>query len=119
MEISQLFIQFHPGDSYLSENLRYAFTTVISNDECEQSYPPGYVRGETMCTLGYINSLQSGCYGDQGGALVTNINGVWYQIGLISTIHSDGCAGTNPNLYTRITPYLQWITEMTGISIHP
>lgn len=72
-----------------------------------------------MCTLGYINSLQSGCYGDQGGALVTNVDGTWYQIGLISTIHGAGCTGNNPNLYTRITPYIQWINQMTGIPVNP
>lgn len=107
------------GDSYLSASLRYAFTTVITNDLCQHFFPSGYVRSETMCTLGYINSLQSGCYGDQGGALTTNIDGTWYQIGLISTIHGGGCTGNNPNLYTRIAPYVQWINQMTGIPINP
>lgn len=105
--------------NYLSEKLRYAFTTVVANTLCQQYYPPSYVRTETMCTMGYINSLQSGCYGDEGGALVTNIDGTWYQIGLISTIHGNGCTGTYPNLHTRITPYLQWINQMTGIAINP
>ncbi len=103
----------------MSEKLRYAFTTVITNTVCQQFYPPLFVRPETLCTTGYINSLQSGCYGDEGGALVTNIDGTWYQIGLVSTIHGNGCTGTYPNLHTRITPYLQWINQMTGIAINP
>lgn len=103
----------------MSENLRYAFTTVIPNDQCQQIFPPLYIRSETMCSMGYINSLQSGCHGDAGGALVTNIDGTWYQIGLISTIHGAGCTGQYPNLHTKITPYLQWIYQTAGVPINP
>lgn len=53
------------------------------------------------------------------GALVTNIEGAWYQIGIVSTIHGAGCTGTFPNLHTKITPYLQWISEMSGVPINP
>lgn len=72
-----------------------------------------------MCTVGFNNTAQSGCYGDTGGALVTNVGGTWYQIGIVSTIHGGGCIGSNPNLHTRITPYIQWIYQMTSIPVNP
>lgn len=103
----------------MSENLRYAFTTVVPNELCQQFYPLPYVRNDTMCTTGHGNSLQTGCFGDEGGALVANIDGVWYQIGVVSTIHGSGCTGVYPNLHTKITPYLQWISHLTGIPINP
>lgn len=103
----------------LSENLRYAFATVVLNELCQQFFPSSYVRSENMCTMGYINSQQSACYGDQGGALVTNVDGSWQQIGVISTIHASGCTGMYPNLHTRVQPYLQWIHQMTGMAINP
>lgn len=72
-----------------------------------------------MCTMGFNNTMQSACYGDVGGALVTNVSGTWYQIGLVSTIHGEGCSGERPNLHTKITPYLQWINQMTSIPVNP
>ncbi|KAJ6637111.1 Collagenase [Pseudolycoriella hygida] len=104
---------------YMSENLRYAYTTVVTNTRCELFYPPLSVSSETLCTTGYNHSLQTGCYGDTGGALVAHIDGTWYQIGLLSSIHNGGCSGTYPNLYTKIMPYLQWINQMTGLAINP
>jgi len=106
-------------DNHMSENLRFAYLNVISNDQCRLNFVPSYIRNETMCTMGYNNTYQTGCYGDTGGPLVTLIGGIWYQIGVISTIHGSGCSGVYPNLHTRVAPYVQWIYQMTNIPINP
>lgn len=107
------------GSNYLSSELRYAHKTVISNDVCRQSFDSRFIESSVMCAVGINGTTQSTCYGDQGGALVSHIEGSWVQIGVSSVLHSTGCTGTVPAGYTRITPYLQWIASLTGIVLRP
>lgn len=109
-----------PGSNYLSNDLNFAHQTVISNELCRQSYDSRYVQSTVMCAAGYNGSTASICYGDQGGALVSHIDGSWVAIGVASIVHStDGCQGRVPALYTRIAPYLPWIQHLTGIVVRP
>lgn len=107
------------GSSYLSNELRFAQKTVISNDVCRQSFDSRYIESSVMCASGHNGTTQSICYGDQGGALVAHIDGAWVQIGLASNIHPTGCTGLVPGAYTRIGPYLEWIQRLTGIALRP
>lgn len=107
------------GSNYLSNELRYAHKTVISNDNCRQSFDSRFIPNTVMCATGHNSSTQSLCYGDQGGALVSHVDGSWLQIGVSSVIHSLGCLGTAPAGYTRVTAYLQWISSLTGIVLRP
>lgn len=107
------------GSNYLSEYLRFAHQTVISNNECHQSFSAQYITESVMCAVGYNGSNQSLCYGDQGGALVSHVDGAFVQIGVSSIIHSNGCYGNAPAGFTRVAPYLQWISSLTGIVLRP
>jgi len=107
------------GSVYLSNELRYAHQTVISNDVCRESFDHRYIHDSTMCAVGYNDTTQALCYGDQGGALVSHIAGSWLQLAVSSLIHSNGCTGTVPDGYTRVAPYLQWISSLTGIVMRP
>lgn len=107
------------GSNYLSNELRYAHTTVISNNKCRQSYDSRFIKESVMCAIGFNGTTQSFCYGDEGGALVSHIAGSWVQIGISSIVHPSGCTGIIPATFTRITPYLQWISSLTGIALNP
>lgn len=106
-----------PYSSYLTNDLHYAHKTVITNEKCMKSFETKYIDSSVMCATGYDGSTQSICYGDQGGALVSHINGSWVQIGLASIVHPNGCTGQHPAGYSRITPHLEWIKYLTGIEL--
>ena len=42
-------------------------------------------------------------------------NGEHMQIGIISFSSSYGCSYGHPSGYTRIRPYMSWISSITGI----
>jgi secreted trypsin-like serine protease len=52
--------------------------------------------------------------GDEGGALVVWRNNVWIQIGIFGE-GPVNCAVGNPALYTRVTSFLTWIRDNTGV----
>lgn len=107
------------GSNYLSAELRYAHKTVISNDNCRKIFDSRYIQDSVMCAVGFNGTTQTLCYGDQGGALVSHIAGSFVQIGVSSIIHPSGCSGIFPAGFTRVTPYLQWISSLTGIDLRP
>jgi secreted trypsin-like serine protease len=57
--------------------------------------------------------------GDSGGALVINNGNSYLQIGVVSFVSSLGCASGYPSGYVRVTSYLDWISDQTGIAIEP
>jgi secreted trypsin-like serine protease len=57
--------------------------------------------------------------GDSGGALVINNGDSYLQIGVVSFVSSLGCTSGYPSGYVRVTSYLDWISDQTGIAIAP
>jgi hypothetical protein len=53
--------------------------------------------------------------GDSGGALVIWRNNAWTQIGISAFVSTAGCAVGYPAGYTRVSSFLSWIRENTGI----
>ncbi len=103
----------------MSEQLRFAHKLVIPNNVCIQHFAAQFIPASTMCTMGINNSLQTPCFGDRGGALVSHLAGTWTLVGITSLFHPAGCTGMTPAAYSRVTPHLQWISTNTAIPIAP
>ncbi|XP_037030901.1 collagenase-like [Bradysia coprophila] len=108
-----------PNGNVMSEQLRFAHQRVITNNQCLQHFNSQFVQASTMCASGIDNSLQTPCFGDRGGGLVSHIFGTWTLVGITSFFHPAGCTGMAPAGYERITSHLQWISFNTGIPIVP
>ncbi|XP_018426321.1 PREDICTED: serine protease 27-like [Nanorana parkeri] len=88
---------------------------LINIESCESMYRSvyGYKPGvhliqEDMICAGYKEGKKDACKGDSGGPLVCNVNGVWFQVGIISW--GFGCAEpSQPGVYTRVQYYESWL----------
>ncbi|XP_055590878.1 CLIP domain-containing serine protease B4-like [Uranotaenia lowii] len=86
----------------------------VSLKTCRRHYP-NMIESE-MCAGG--ESGKDSCQGDSGGSLVTNVDGYWYQFGVVSYGLGCGLEGV-PGIYTRVTSYLDWIHETMQGSFPP
>lgn len=96
----------------VSPVLRYVELTVISNDRCSV-YFAGLIRPGNICTDG--ESFKSPCNGHSGGPLVFGSGKNKILIGLTSFGSGRGCEKGYPAVFTRVTHYLYWIKQQTGI----
>lgn len=103
--------------SYSSDILRYVNVKGISNDECEESYGQ-IVTPKILCTQGYPNVTQGSCTGDSGGPLIMeNENGNPTLVGMVSFVSGRGCTVGDPQGFTRVGSYLEFISNVTKIAL--
>ncbi|XP_062132469.1 serine protease 1-like [Drosophila sulfurigaster albostrigata] len=98
------------SSSSVAAHLQYAHLTIITNSACQRTYGTT-IRSSNICVS--TPSAVSTCNGDSGGPLVLESSKV--QIGLTSFGSSAGCEKNYPAAFTRVTSYLDWIKDHTGI----
>lgn len=84
----------------------------LSNSECLRRHSGGgqrYIHNETICA--FSRRGQGVCTGDSGGPLVANRQ----LIGIVSW--GGPCGGGMPDGYMRVAPFLNWIRQVSGITI--
>jgi len=108
-----------PNGNIMSEELNFAHQLAISNADCLRDFASQFIQASTICSIGINSTLQTPCFGDRGGALVSHIGGTWIQVGITSLFHPQGCTGNTAAGFTRITSFSQWISTNTGIPIVP
>ncbi|XP_011313080.1 chymotrypsin-1-like [Fopius arisanus] len=89
----------------LSDKLHEIDLPIISNEECKKDRR-GYITEKHVCT--YFNSTAGLCFEDIGGPLI--FEGA--QLGIAS--YAIPCSLDWPDVYTRISGYLQWIIDHVG-----
>uniref|UniRef100_A0A4X2JP00 Peptidase S1 domain-containing protein n=1 Tax=Vombatus ursinus TaxID=29139 RepID=A0A4X2JP00_VOMUR len=99
-------------------NLQELEVPLISTKVCDDYYHQGseipasepIILSDMICA-GFPEGQKDSCQGDSGGPLVCNIDGVWFQVGVVSW--GDGCARPNrPGVYTNVGYYKNWIPDL-------
>jgi secreted trypsin-like serine protease len=100
----------------ISPKLNYVYLRVIGNAECLSFYGSSVVQDSTICTRGGDRNEQSTCQGDSGGPIITEDKTL---IGVTSFVSSRGCDAGDPSGFARVSKYLDWIGQNTGVQIRP
>lgn len=94
-----------------ADNLQYTTLEVISVDACERIYGDVVASSRVICVA--TTNKKTTCSGDSGGPLVLLSTGK--LIGVTSFTSIYGCEYGEPAGFSRVTSYLDWIKETTGI----
>uniref|UniRef100_A0A1A9WGI0 Peptidase S1 domain-containing protein n=1 Tax=Glossina brevipalpis TaxID=37001 RepID=A0A1A9WGI0_9MUSC len=96
----------------VSQFLRYIEVPVLPRTDCTKFYI-GSVTDKMICISG--KDGKSTCNGDSGGPLVYKEGDTNYVIGATSFGIVIGCEKGWPGVFTRVTAYLDWIEETSGL----
>ncbi|XP_071982704.1 transmembrane protease serine 11D-like isoform X2 [Engystomops pustulosus] len=99
----------------LSSSLQQAELKIINSTSCSSYQVYGYLMKPSMICAGYLTGKIDSCQGDSGGPLVAlQSNNRWSLIGIVS--FGYGCAlPMKPGVYTKVTYFRSWITQMAGV----
>uniref|UniRef100_A0ABK0LFZ0 Serine protease 41 n=1 Tax=Rattus norvegicus TaxID=10116 RepID=A0ABK0LFZ0_RAT len=95
-------------------HLREVQVTVLNLSRCQElfSFASRYhlITRDVFCAGAEDGSADT-CSGDSGGPLVCNMDGLWYQIGIVS--RGVGCGRPKlPGIYTNVSHHYDWIKTM-------
>jgi V8-like Glu-specific endopeptidase len=99
----------YSGNAY--HELKQTKVKVIG--ECNKYW--GQVNEEKQVCVGNLATRDSACQGDSGGPMLYEQNGQWIVAGITSFGSPTSCSvGANfmPNVYTRVSAYLDWINSI-------
>ncbi|XP_034133207.1 brachyurin isoform X2 [Drosophila guanche] len=99
--------------TFISDHLRYVVQFVESNEDCRYSFANIKPTNICMDTTGG----RSTCTGDSGGPLIYHdtLQHADILIGVTSYGKKTGCTKGYPSVFTRVTAYLDWIAEVSGV----
>ncbi|EDL22277.1 RIKEN cDNA 4931440B09, isoform CRA_c [Mus musculus] len=95
-------------------HLREVQVSILNNSRCQELFEifslHHLITKDVFCAGAEDGSADT-CSGDSGGPLVCNMDGLWYQIGIVSW--GIGCGRPNlPGIYTNVSHYYNWIETM-------
>uniref|UniRef100_A0A8C9PGB6 Peptidase S1 domain-containing protein n=1 Tax=Spermophilus dauricus TaxID=99837 RepID=A0A8C9PGB6_SPEDA len=96
--------------------LREVQVTILNNSRCRELFELPFLRSSIsfdMLCAGAENGSRDTCHGDSGGPLVCELEGLWYQIGIVSW--GVGCGQPNrPGVYTNVSLHFDWIRMLVS-----
>lgn len=96
-----------------AENLKFVNLALLSNEDCRQRLNDtqwvNRIFESTICT--YLDNGLGTCFGDSGGPLVSNNS----LTGLVSW--GVPCAIGQPDMFTRVSSFIDWIVVITGVHL--
>lgn len=99
---------------WVSPNQRFIRNFVMSRMSCIAAYPT-MATSNNICTSG---AVASPCQGDSGVAItITELDQQQTVIGALSFGSALGCGSNRPAVYTRLGPFMYWISSVTGVTI--
>ncbi|XP_037939615.1 collagenase-like [Teleopsis dalmanni] len=104
------------GDTNSANNpqvLQYAAFEVMTNARCAAIYGSLVVTAGTMCIR--TTDGISPCYGDAGGPLVLEHENILIGLQSFQATGGDSCYAGYPSGLVRVSYYLDWIKNITGI----
>ncbi|XP_031839348.1 chymotrypsinogen A isoform X2 [Nomia melanderi] len=90
--------------------LKYATLPIISSSQCSIYW--NIIPKKHVCTVAGYGS--DACQGDSGGPLIVYKNGAPLQIGVVSYGDAN-CPSSRPGVFSRVTGYIDWIQQVTGL----
>lgn len=97
-------------------NLRWASFPIISAAACANGQPYyATVDGNIMLCTSYPGGGPSPCRGDSGGPLLVVDNNRFVQVGVVQGGEEPCGRPDGPAVYTRVSAFLPWISDVTGI----
>ncbi|XP_077129932.1 serine protease 27-like isoform X2 [Ranitomeya variabilis] len=115
MRMSRLTLLLTAVSLQYPETLQEVMTPLIDHVTCDRLYhewsPEAadtvIIHDYEICA-GYPEGQKDSCQGDSGGPLVCNVQGVWYQTGIVSW--GESCAlQYRPGVYSLVAAYQSWI----------
>lgn len=109
-----IFILLPLDQKPFSKRLQYTKHIVVEKSLCELHYQETFFSKLCVSTRGGKTPSD----GDSGGPLLTNFNPDFgpRQIGILSVGHMDDEKTERPVIYTRVSSYLKWIKEKSGVA---
>ena len=98
--------------SRIVSSLQVVDVPMIENRECERWHRDkgiNVVIYDEMVCAGYYGGGKDSCQGDSGGPLMTEIEGRWTLIGIVSAGYSCAKRG-QPGIYHRVAETSDWIS---------
>ncbi|XP_043247482.1 serine proteinase stubble-like [Amphibalanus amphitrite] len=93
--------------------LQRAEVPIRSNCDCMASFPINMTPLKICCH----GRFHSPCQGDSGGPLQLRRHGRYTLLGVSSFTSAQGCDVGMPAIYTRVTAYLDWIEDNSGLVV--
>ncbi len=109
---------FDGAPSDFPTELHEAQVPLLSVSSCQERYASSEltILDSHLCA-GFPEGGVDTCVADSGGPIfLSDGEGGFLQLGITSA--GEGCAGTFPGVYTRISSYIGWIDENTASSLY-
>jgi len=102
------------ASDYYAEYLQQAYMPIVKQSVCVAKFKSATKITPKQICSGKGKGVDS-CIGDSGGPLVCRKGSVWNLNGIVS-FGTEQCATGLPGIYTRVTKYMNWIADKSGVT---